>query len=82
MRLFLPLEMFILKAHFWVWLVIEATILDKNIKNNGLTMSSFNKALKSSNNNKYSPLPHKNSIEVPLDHFWSRLLNFDQGGVW
>ena len=54
MRLFLPLEMFILKAHFWVWLVIEATILDKNVKNNGLTMSSFNKALKSSNNNNYS----------------------------
>ena len=36
MGLFLPLEMFILKAHFWVWLVIKATILDKNVKNNGL----------------------------------------------
>ena len=36
MRLFLPLEMLILKAHFLVWSVIEATILDKNVKNNGL----------------------------------------------
>ena len=36
MRLFLPLEIVMLKAHFWVWLVIEATILDKNVKNNGL----------------------------------------------
>ena len=36
-RLFLPLEMLILTAHFLVWSVIEATILDKNVlKNNGL----------------------------------------------
>ena len=56
MRLFLPLEMFILKARFWVWLVIEATILDKNVGKNGLYHVEFqDRALKSSSNNKYSP---------------------------
>ena len=46
------------------------------------TMSSFKiklpKALATTDT---PPFSHKNNVEVRLDHFWSRLFNFDQGGV-
>ena len=38
------------------------------------------KVLESTGNHKTPPYPLKHNIEFPLDHFWSRLNNFDQSG--
>ena len=52
------------------------------------TTSGFEIKLESAGNYKYSifppphpPPPQKKNVEARLDHFWSRINKFDQGGA-
>ena len=58
---------------------IVSTILDKNVKKNGLTaMSSFKiRLLKARTTTSSPPFPPKGNLEVQLDHFCSRLDTID-----
>ena len=47
------------------------------------TASSFEVKLERTGNYRYSipPPPKNNNVEARLDHFWSRINKFDQGGA-